>query len=185
MVLFSRIKLIWNRRRGFTLVELLVVIAIIAFLSTTILSSLNEGRERAQVVKTTRDLQEIEKAFQLWLDESERRTWWTDDELGLGPLPEIQSIIETYPDGLGKFLSVAPVPAEGSYQYDNQDDAFFCGDIAWHGVNIRIEGPVDPSFFNQLDEIVDGGDGADCGKMKMGGGSGSVYYLLGNTSSDI
>lgn len=39
-----------NKKRGFTLIELLVVIAIISLLSSVVMASLNDSREKARIV---------------------------------------------------------------------------------------------------------------------------------------
>lgn len=54
------------KRRGFTLIELLVVISIIGLLSTIILASVVQARARARDAKRIQDLQQLQKALELY-----------------------------------------------------------------------------------------------------------------------
>ena len=51
---------------GFTLIELLVVIAIIGLLSSIVLASLNTARGKGRDAKRLSDLQEVQKALELY-----------------------------------------------------------------------------------------------------------------------
>ncbi len=53
------------KRRGFTLIELLVVISIISLLSSIILASLGESREKAKVARAKSDLIQLRNAISL------------------------------------------------------------------------------------------------------------------------
>ncbi len=55
-----------NAVRGFTLIELLVVIAIIGMLSSIVLSSLNAARARARDTQRLSDIQQVQKAIELY-----------------------------------------------------------------------------------------------------------------------
>ncbi len=56
-----------KKERGFTLIELLVVIAIIGLLSSVVLASLNNARAKARDARRMSDIQEINKAIQLYI----------------------------------------------------------------------------------------------------------------------
>ena len=59
-----------NKNKGFTLIELLVVIAIIGVLAAVILASLNSARAKARDAKRIKDIQEIRKAIDLYVDDN-------------------------------------------------------------------------------------------------------------------
>lgn len=58
-----------NIQKGFTLIELLVVIAIISLLSSVVLASVNEAREKAKISRARADLQQIYTAFMLYVND--------------------------------------------------------------------------------------------------------------------
>ena len=53
-------------KRGFTLIELLVVVSIISLLSTVVLASLKDAREKAIASKTRAEFEEFIKALELY-----------------------------------------------------------------------------------------------------------------------
>ncbi len=60
-----------NKKRadiGFTLIELLVVIAIIGVLSSIVLASLNNARQKSRDVRRISDLKQIQLALELYFD---------------------------------------------------------------------------------------------------------------------
>ncbi|MFA7169971.1 MAG: prepilin-type N-terminal cleavage/methylation domain-containing protein [Candidatus Paceibacterota bacterium] len=54
------------RQKGFTLIELLVVISIIGVLSTIAMTSLNGARTKARDVKRISEIEQIQKALELY-----------------------------------------------------------------------------------------------------------------------
>lgn len=51
---------------GFTLIELLVVISIISLLSTIVISSTKQTREKAQISKFIQEMNQVQKAIELY-----------------------------------------------------------------------------------------------------------------------
>lgn len=54
--------------RGFTLIELLVVIAIIGILSSVVLASLNDARQKSRDAKRIADIKQLQLAQELYYD---------------------------------------------------------------------------------------------------------------------
>lgn len=57
-----------NSARGFTLIELLVVIAIIGILSSVVLASLNDARQKSRDAKRIADIKQLQLALELFYD---------------------------------------------------------------------------------------------------------------------
>jgi len=173
--------------RGFTIVELLVVLAIIGVLATVILANLNQGRDRAAVANELRQLQEIEKALRVYLIDDGRAQWWRATG---GSFITINQLRADNP-GLEDFLQPLGRPylnPNREYQYANynSDPASDCNDRL-EGISIRIDqaNAVNADAMAMLDDEVDGGDGSDCGRIRWGGSSNSLYYIIANDIDDL
>ncbi|MEK7613642.1 MAG: prepilin-type N-terminal cleavage/methylation domain-containing protein [Patescibacteria group bacterium] len=86
-----------NTKRGFTLIELLVVIAIIGILSSVVLASLNDARQKSRDAKRVADVRQLQLAMELFFDANSSYPTTT---LGSGNL--VPNYIATIPaDPLG------------------------------------------------------------------------------------
>lgn len=165
--------------KGFTLIELLVVIAIIGTLASVVLASLNSARERAQVSAIATELREMEKAIISAAITEGRSILWPESDFG-GGNPDISEVI-AHPNGsvIATYLPNAPTPAIGNrYQYDQDgNDVSVCdngNNSVIRGANIILIGGGE--IFDQLDEMIDGGDGNQCGKIRRSGSN--IFYKL-------
>jgi prepilin-type N-terminal cleavage/methylation domain-containing protein len=62
---------LFNRtHKGFTLIELLVVVSIISLLSSIVMASLNTARAKARDTKRLADLQQMNTAIQLYINDN-------------------------------------------------------------------------------------------------------------------
>ncbi len=69
------------RSKGFTLIELLVVVAIISLLSSIVLASVKEAREKAQASKFRQELQQLVVALELYKTENGKYPYETEGYL--------------------------------------------------------------------------------------------------------
>jgi len=129
------------RKRGFTLIELLVVIAIIGILSSVVLVSLNNARDKARIAKAKHYLKQLETATTILINDT---GLWpggkTVDEIESGGTNEIWDLNE---NGPGE--SVGLVATDGSFPN-------------WGGPYIN-QIPVDPwgsPYFFDTDYHIDG-----------------------------
>ncbi len=190
-------------RLGFTLIELLVVISIISLLSSVVLASLQQARQKALAIKTVSDLKQIELALRLWADDGGRTTWWetganyakshvcneTDWEIWCEYAVPISKLITQ--TNLGNYLTAAPTPLAGTnakYHYRNDGASFACSQTnpgPWSGVTIHIASADENdrsrlrAHAKLLDQIIDGKIDFNCGRLRSsvdlncGGGPGS------------
>lgn len=169
--------------RGFTLVELLVVIAIIGLLATVSIVQFSRVQMRAKAIQIIANFNTIEKSLKMHADSQGRVTWWTESEIA-GGATDFTTIVAT--TGLSQYLTQAPRYKTKEFMYDNDGDTFDpsgtgCG-LYGDGVNIYLD-LGDPTIRTEIDRIIDGGNGMNCGKIT--GGSTYVMYKIGNDSSDL
>jgi type II secretion system protein G len=187
-------------QKGFTLIELLVVIAIIGVLSSVVLASLNEARDRAKYAKLYTDLRQIESALNLARNDyndwpSEGASYWGGT---------LQTIWDNNQNNFSSYISEIPITdvpeVTISYQYDKDADAGYV-DLGcetspdfWNwssGTNLVIRQNVQVgsnlTLFNNLNEVFDQGEdtsdytaAAGCGKIRArsDGADSAIIYSL-------
>jgi len=85
--------------RGFTLIELLVVIAIIGILSSVVLASLNDARQKSRDAKRIADVKQMQLALELFFDSNGSYPSSTSQLA-----PSYISVVPTDPVGGGAYL---------------------------------------------------------------------------------
>lgn len=155
------------RKKGFTLIELLVVISIISLLSSVVLASVQEARERAEVIYILRGFQEIEKALGAYLIDQNIAKFPTENDLGLGGNPSIQQLINN--NVLDVYFTTAPAtPFENIFfRYDEDGDDYTCSS-PYSGPNILVIG-ISPGVSSDLNKIIDNDGDLSCGKIRATG----------------
>jgi prepilin-type N-terminal cleavage/methylation domain-containing protein len=192
-----------QNKTGFTLVELLVVISIISLLSSIVIGSMREAREKAQYAELINDVRQIETALNLmrtdynsWPDEKDTMDWWNDGYAYL------ENVLAAEENTLDRYLRAVPeIPISGPdydgvrYYYDFDSDTYVAAGCEsagssnkFQGVNLFITFPDSPAdggiLFDKLNDLFDKGeDEADkynCGKIR--GRDDLIVYMISESS---
>lgn len=193
-----------QRQAGFTLIEVIVAVAIIVMLVSVIFFTASEARNRARVVAAYENIQQVETALLAYMVQEQRRQWPTFSG-SVYRDNTIEDLVENGGTdaafaGFDAYLSEAPdmineFESYGYYALTGEDYTCSGGNAYRSGVNIRIgknsgDGaptgdPFMDDLFDYLDEIVDQNDGVDCGTVRRGGGSDSLYYLIAPAADEL
>lgn len=100
-----------HRKKGFTLIELVVVIGLIALLATIVLSNLNGSRMKSRDVQRVSDINQIQKALQLYVTNQGK----FPAELDLTTNPTFMALYPgTLKDPLGVAYKYVPLGGSGA-----------------------------------------------------------------------
>lgn len=118
--------------RAFTLIELLVVIAIIGILSSVVLASLNDARQKSRDAKRVADVKQVQLALELYFDSNASY-----------PTTTLSALVPSY---------IATLPADplsGSYFYESLSS----------GTDYNLGANLEASNHTALNADVDTGNG--------------------------
>lgn len=175
-------------KKGFSLIELLIAVAIISLLSVTVLLNIAKSRDRAEAAVLAAQLHEIKNALIAYKLDEQVHLWWEKDD-GSGvhgkTINELRSFLPRFDGYIGE-VETTPSNYNVDYQYFNFGTDYNCGGTDYYksGVTIRLDGLSvgDGTITDILDQEFDGGDGGTCGRIKWGGTSDSVYFLIASTT---
>ena len=187
----------YRQQTGFTIIELLIVIIVVGILSTLSLNYLGSVQKNAIAARYLTTAQTIEKGMFAKAISDGITEWWDEPSLeacaGLyGSSPRIPGMVANC--GFGDFVP-GDLEGIGDFAYDSDADAddFVAGcavdngagfiDVT-KGVNILIRDTVTPEIFEVMDDTIDAGDGAFCGRMRYWEDRGNAYYSLDLAASD-
>lgn len=138
--------------RGFTLIELLVVIAIIGILSSVVLASLNDARQKSRDAKRVADIKQLQLAMELFFDSN-----------GSYPTTSLGQLAPTY-------IAVIPTDPVGqtSYYWDRADTT---GDTA---TDYNLGSDLESSSHSALQADVDANNGGSIDAGDDDGCAGAV-----------
>jgi len=171
-------------RRGFTLTEFIVVIAIISIISAIALGAFGEYRERAQARTAVEQLGQLETALRTYR-QFELNVWPTVGGTGTNINSIIAGSAGEFP-GFAQYFSGVDLAVLDRYavSYVNEGSVNDpCNDVR-SGVLIRLAPDISgqaalDELYAKMNEMIDGDDPAtDCGKLRQGGPSDSVYYVI-------
>lgn len=107
-----------KQNKGFTLIELLVVIAIISLLSTTVMASLNQARQKSRDAKRISDMKAIQTALEMYYNDNNHypiQPGWTGECAAWNQQADPNNIIPgLVPTYLGKMPSAPMMNKTGN-----------------------------------------------------------------------
>lgn len=116
----SKINMLSNKQKGFTLIELMIVVLIIGILSGVTLGVLNSGgiRQKAKDTQRTADIKRIQTALELYFSDHRgypKTSGWVSANSGLSAL--IGPYIDKIPTDPSGSTGSNPCAASGTYYY--------------------------------------------------------------------
>ena len=174
-----------GRSAGFTIVELIIVITVIAVLSTIVIVNYTGVRERANATAIYDAIKKVEDGFRLQMLDSGSTTWPRDNTLTGSNNPVISDVAQQ--GALKGYIpdKLSGVGGSTTWTYDNDGDTTtndtVCASASsydWFAVILVVYG-VNKRTVSYLDDMIDNGDGPDCGRLRTtdSAQTGIIYQL--------
>ena len=183
--------------KGFTIIELLIVVVVIGILAFLVISTFNGVQRRADATQLANFFQSLDRGIIGLIANEGRTAWWDEAELlacdtGSQTAAPVLDLVIAGCDGFDEFIQESSITVAGTFtrvRYDNDEDVSEeCGSLQ-RGVNFYTEASLNRRVVEELDEIIDGGDGRTCGRVNWTPETSSVpfrvYFKLGDDPEDV
>lgn len=191
-----------HNRNGFTMIEILIVIVVIGILFAIAGGAYTNIQNDTEATGAARHMEGLRKSMIAANIKEEKGSWWTEDELEAcstgsvteAPyLEEIEEGCDPFTGLLGDKGNIAYRSSTVKLRYDNDSDAVLgavveCGDSE-SGVNLTsdttVTAPFTDDYLNRIDDVLDRGDGNDCGSFRWDATTKHINFKMSVDESNL